>query len=382
MGAIAILNPLFTHGFGASTRLRSAPPQALPPPIPSESPPGSQLSPLIQKIPNKPAVLLVEDDYEQADLVQRGLQQSGFRVAAVRDVRSALHRLALESFEVIVSDLSLPGMKGDEFLRHIRQMEPEMPFLMLTGSQDVKTAVQSMHDGADEYLIKPVTPGTLSSKVREAIERRQQSLADSKRYLNAEMSRLIAFLRGVHAIVNALETKCRYTRDHSKKVAQSAVLMARHVPGMDKMAVREIRIGALLHDIGKIGIPLTILHKVGKLDDAEWKEIKRHPEYGVNILKPLGRYYPEVLGIVRHEHERWDGRGYPDGLSGTEIPLGSRIIMIADTYDAVCSTRPYRKALPKEAALDIIRKGAGTQFDPSLVPIFEKVLPELPMPRY
>jgi len=337
---------------------------------------------VIQKIPNKPAVLLVEDDYEQADLVQRGLQQSGFRVAAVRDVRSAMHRLALENFEVIVSDLSLPGMNGDEFLRHIRQMEPEMPFLMLTGSQDVQTAVQSMHDGADEYLIKPVTPGTLSSKVREAIERRQQSLADSRRYLSADMSRLIAFLRGVHAIVNALETKDQYTKDHSKKVAQSAVQMARLVPGMGKREIREIRIGALLHDIGKIGIPLTILHKNGKLDDEEWQEIKRHPEYGVNILKPLGRYYPEVLAIVRHEHERWDGRGYPDGLSGTDIPLGSRIIMIADTYDAVCSTRPYRKALPKEAALEIIREGAGTQFDPSLVPIFEEVLPELPMPRY
>ncbi len=337
---------------------------------------------MIQKIPNKPAVLLVEDDYEQADLVQRGLQQSGFRVAAVRDVRSAMHRLALESFEVIVSDLSLPGMNGDEFLRHIRQMEPGMPFLMLTGSQDVKTAVQSMHDGADEYLIKPVTPGTLSSKVREAIERRQQVLADTKRYQTADMGRLIAFLRGVHAIVNALETKDQYTKDHSKKVAQSAVQMARLVPGMNKMSIREIRIGALLHDIGKIGIPLTILHKNGKLDDDEWQEIKRHPEYGVNILKPLGRYYPEVLAIVRHEHERWDGRGYPDGLSGTDIPLGSRIIMIADTYDAVCSTRPYRKALPKEAALEIIREGAGTQFDPSLVPIFEEVLPELPMPRY
>ena len=349
---------------------------------PIEPPRLVQISQVVQTIPPKPAVLLVEDDREQADLVKRGLRNSGFRVAAVRDVRTALHRLALESFEVIVSDLALPGMNGDEFLRHIRQIDPAMPFLMLTGSQDVATAVQSMHDGADEYLVKPITPSTLSHKVREAIERRQQFELENKRNLNADMSRLIAFLRGVGAMVNALETKDQYTRDHSKKVAQSAVQMARQVPGMSKTNVREIRIGALLHDIGKIGIPLTILHKEGKLNEEEWAEVKRHPEYGVNILEPLGRYYPEVLAIVRHEHERWDGSGYPDGLSGTDIPLGSRIIMIADTYDAICSTRPYRKALPKSAALEIIRKGTGTQFDPTLVPIFEEALPGLPMPRY
>jgi cyclic di-GMP phosphodiesterase len=337
---------------------------------------------VIQKIPEKPAVLLVEDDLDQAELVQRGLQQSGFRVAAVRDARSALHRMALDNFKVIVSDLSLPGMNGDELLRHIRLMSPGMPFLMLTGSRDVATAVQSMHDGADEYLLKPVTPSTLSGKVLAAIERRGAYEAEAKRNRGADMATLIAFLRGVRSMVNALETKDQYTRDHSKKVAQASVMMARHVPGMGKQEIREIRIGALLHDIGKIGIPLTILHKEGKLDDEEWLEIKRHPEYGARILEPLGRYYPEVLAIVRHEHERWDGRGYPDGIAGTEIPLGSRLIMIADTYDAVCSTRPYRKALPKSAALEIIREGAGTQFDPELVSVFEQVLPELPLPRY
>lgn len=331
---------------------------------------------------DSPSVLLVEDDLEQAELVERGLERSGFRVASVRDARSALHRMALENFVAIVSDLSLPGMNGDELLRHIRQMEPGMPFLMLTGSQDVQTAVQSMHDGADEYLLKPVTPQTLSTKLLGAIESRTRQLAQEKSNLDANMGKLIAFLRSVKSMINALETKDRYTRDHSKKVAQAAVMMARHVPGMTKRGIREIRIGALLHDIGKIGVPLTILHKNGPLDDEEWAEVKRHPEYGARILEPLSREYPEVLAIVRHEHERWDGRGYPDGIAGTDIPLGARLIMIADTYDAVCSTRPYRKAMSKDAALEIIREGSGGQFDPSLVPAFEAVLPELPLPRY
>lgn len=337
---------------------------------------------MIHKTPANPSVLLVEDDLEQAELVERGLERSGFRVASVRDAREALHRMALEEFVAIVSDLSLPGMNGDELLRHIRQMEPRMPFLMLTGSQDVQTAVQSMHDGADEYLLKPVTPQTLSTKLLAAIERRARQIAEEKSTLDANMGKLITFLRSVKAMVNALETKDQYTRDHSKKVAQCAVMMARHVPGMTRRGIREIRIGALLHDIGKIGVPLTILHKDGPLDDEEWAEVKRHPEYGVRILEPLSREYPEVLAIVRHEHERWDGRGYPDGIAGTDIPLGARLIMIADTYDAVCSTRPYRKAMSKEAALEIIQEGSGGQFDPSLVPVFEKVLHELPLPRY
>lgn len=337
---------------------------------------------MIHKTPANPSVLLVEDDLEQAELVERGLERSGFRVASVRDAREALHRMALEDFVAIVSDLSLPGMNGDELLRHIRQMEPSMPFLMLTGSQDVQTAVQSMHDGADEYLLKPVTPQTLSTKLLAAIERRARQIAEEKSTLDANMGKLITFLRSVKAMVNALETKDQYTRDHSKKVAQCAVMMARHVPGMTRRGIREIRIGALLHDIGKIGVPLTILHKDGPLDDEEWAEVKRHPEYGARILEPLSREYPEVLAIVRHEHERWDGRGYPDGIAGTDIPLGARLIMIADTYDAVCSTRPYRKAMSKEAALEIIQEGSGGQFDPSLVPVFEKVLPELPLPRY
>ncbi len=337
---------------------------------------------MIQKLPDRPAVLLVEDDEEQADLVLRGLERQGFRVSTVRDARSALHCLSLEDFEVIVSDLSLPGMNGDELLRHIRQLKPALPFLMLTGSQDVQVAVQSMHDGADEYLTKPVTPNTLSGKMLAAIERRQQYVADARRSDNADRSQMVAFLRSLRSLVNALETKDQYTRDHSRKVAQTAVMMARHVPGMTKRGLREIRIGALLHDIGKIGIPLTILHKDGPLDSEEWEEIKRHPVYGARILEPLRGTYPEVLAIVRHEHERWDGAGYPDGKAGNDIPLGSRLIMIADTYDAICSTRPYRKALSKDKALEVIREGAGGQFDPGLVPGFEAVLPDLPLPRY
>jgi len=337
---------------------------------------------VIQKSPQNPYVLVVEDDPDQSRLLEVGLGQQGFRVTAVRDSRSAIHRLALESFDVVVSDLNLPGMRGDELLRLIRNVHETLPFIMLTGENDVDVAVRAVHDGADEYLMKPASVSKVVQHILSAMDRRQRLNADERKLRDADMAQLKAFMSGVQALVNSLETKDQYTRDHSKKVAQIALMMAQKLPGMDNRQLREIRVGAWLHDIGKIGIPLTILHKEGKLNDEEWDEVKKHTIYGARILEPLSKHYPHVQAIVRHEHERWDGGGYPDGISGTDIPLGSRLIMIADTYDAICSTRPYRKAKSPEFALKVIQEGAGTQFDPSLVPVFEETYHEFPCPEY
>ncbi len=344
----------------------------------SKRSPSPPLRTLIQVKTEKPYILLVEDDPDQSQLLELGLGQQGFRVAAVRDARSALHRLALEAFDAVVSDLGLPGMRGDELLRLIRNVDQSLPFIMLTGENNVPTAVQSVRDGADEYLMKPASVATVVQHILSAMDRRVRTNAEERRLRDADKAQIKAFLTGVQALVNSLETKDQYTRDHSKKVAQIALMMAKELPGMSKDQLREIRIGAWLHDIGKIGIPLTILHKNGPLDAEEWEEVKKHTIYGARILEPLSKHYPEVQRIVRHEHERWDGKGYPDGIAGTEIPLGARLIMIADTYDAICSNRPYRAALTRDDALKVIREGAGTQFDPGLVPVFEKTYQEFP----
>ena len=333
---------------------------------------------LIQVKTENPYVLVVEDDPDQSALLERGLGKRGYRVASVRDARSALHRLTLERFDAVVSDLGLPGMRGDELLRLIRNVDQLLPFVMLTGENDVTTAVNSVRDGADEYLMKPASVASVIQHIQSAMDRRMQTNNDERRLRDADLAELKAFLTGVQALVNSLETKDQYTRDHSKKVAQIALMMAREIPGMNNDRMREIRIGAWLHDIGKIGIPLTILHKEGPLNAEEWDEVKKHTIYGARILEPLSKHYPEVQRIVRHEHERWDGKGYPDGIAGTDIPLGSRLIMIADTYDAICSTRPYRAAMTREDALKVIQEGSGTQFDPSLVPVFEKTYREFP----
>ncbi|MFT7517705.1 MAG: putative two-component system response regulator [Myxococcota bacterium] len=323
-------------------------------------------------------ILIVEDDLDYCTLLKAGLTQKGYDVTVTRDARSALHHMALESFDVVVSDLGLPGMRGDELLLHIRSIDQNLPFLMLTGENDVNTAVKAVQNGADEYLMKPASVSTVTQHIASAIRRRGEAVAKEKKIKDADMAEVRAFLTGVQALVNSLEAKDKYTRDHSKKVATFAVMMAREIPGITKLQIREIRIGAWLHDIGKIAVPLDILHNQGKLNEEEWEVVKQHTIHGAKILEPLSKNYPEVQRIVRGEHERWDGKGYPDGLAGEDIPLGSRLVMIADTYDAICSNRPYRKALSSEDALKIIQDGAGTQFDPNLVPLFEKTYKQFP----
>jgi len=325
-------------------------------------------------------ILIVEDDPDETNLFLYGLTREGFHVSAVDNARSALDRMKLERFDAVLSDLNLRGgMRGDEFLRTVRRTHPHVAFVMLTGEKDVPTAVQAMQDGADEYLLKPSGVAAVADAVVAARRKSDRRFEKERRARLAEHGDFMTQFTTIRTLVNTLETKDVYTRDHSKKVALCTMIMARAM-GMDRPRMRELRIGALLHDIGKIGVPLTILHKEGSLTSAEWEVIKKHTTDGAHIVTPLAKYLPEVQRIVRHEHERWDGKGYPDGIGGLDIPLGSRLIMIADTYDAVCSNRSYRKAQTPEAVLQIVREGAGAQFDPQLVPVFEATYHLFPKP--
>ena len=328
---------------------------------------------------SSPRVLVVEDDPDELRLLLHGLAGEGFYVVGVENARAALQRVKMERFEVVVSDLNLPGMRGDEFLRTLRREQPGAAFVMLTGERDVPTAVQAMQDGADEYLVKPSTISSISDAVVAARRKSERRIERARRERRAEHGEFLARFTTIRTLVNALETKDVYTRDHSRKVTLCTMIMARAM-GWRRPQMRELRIGALLHDIGKVGVPLTVLHKDGPLDDKEWEIIKKHTTDGAHIVAPLAKYLPEVQRIVRHEHERWDGKGYPDGLRGTDIPIGSRLIMLADTYDAVCSNRSYRRAQSPEAARAIVRAGAGTQFDPELVPVFESTYHLFPKP--
>jgi putative two-component system response regulator len=317
-------------------------------------------------------VLVVEDDEDQLLLTAAQLQKLGFEVSACIDGESAKDILEREKFHAIVCDFGLPGDSGGDILVHVRRHHSDLAFVMLTGHDDVARAVESMRNGADEYLLKPVPPRELATKILDAIEKHEQASRAAKK---SEFERMV---QGMSGMVLSLEVKDRYTLHHSRKVERLAIAIAEQLPDLSDQAKMYIRIGARLHDVGKIATPLTILHKEGPLNDEEWKVIKEHPLHGERITKYLPR---EVRKIVRFEHERWDGKGYTEGLAEEQIPLGSRLVMIADTYDAICSDRPYRDAMSMDEAVRIIRDGSGTQFDPNLVPVFEKVVNALDHPH-
>lgn len=318
-------------------------------------------------------VLIVEDDPDQARLLLYGLTQEGFLAAVVERASAALARLKTERFDVALSDLHMPDMRGDEFLKRLRADHPSVAFVMYTGeTRDVFAAVESMKNGADDYKIKPLPVKQLANALVAARHNRQREIHKIRQVWLGQHREFEAVYRTQRALVRAMETKDRYTWRHSAKVSYYTMLMARAM-NLDRPRMRAFKVGAMLHDIGKIGVPLTVLHKEGALNAAEWEVIKKHTVDGAHIVEPLKQYLPEVVSIVRHEHERWDGKGYPDGIAGLDIPLASRLIMIADTYDAICSDRAYRRAQSPEVAARVIREGAGTQFDPDLVPVFERV---------
>jgi putative nucleotidyltransferase with HDIG domain len=176
----------------------------------------------------------------------------------------------------------------------------------------------------------------------------------------------------IQALVHALEARDKYTADHSDVVAEWAMETGRRI-GMDETQLRDLELGAILHDIGKVAVPDDILNKPGRLTDEEFELMKTHTVIGERILKPIG-FLVNVAPIVRHEHERWDGRGYPDGISGDRIPLASRIIFVCDAYHAITSDRPYRKGQPHAFARRILTENAGTQFDPAVVAVFLDVI--------
>jgi putative two-component system response regulator len=326
-------------------------------------------------------VLIVEDDPDQARLLHLRLSKEGFLASVVDSASAALVRLKQEIYSAVLSDLNMPGMRGDEFLRRLRSDHPAVAFVMYTGeTQDVAAAVNAFKNGVDDYLTKPMPIKELAKALIGAVHNRQRELFLERQLRVASHGQLEAVYRTQRALVRAMETKDMYTRHHSIKVAYCTVLMAREM-GLDSPRMRTFKVAALLHDIGKIGVPLTVLHKEGALDDKEWEIIKKHTVDGAHIVEPLKQYLPEVVSIVRHEHERWDGGGYPDGIAGVQIPLASRLIMIADTYDAICSDRAYRKAQSPEFAAEVIRAGAGTQFDPDLLPIFERTYHQFPRPE-
>ncbi|MBR1754127.1 HD domain-containing protein [bacterium] len=266
---------------------------------------------------------------------------------------------------VVISDYNMPDMPGTSMFKEIEQKYPDVIKILLSDNTDLDTLIDAINEcHLFQYVLKPFENEQLKMVVQGAIE--QYELTSSKGQLLQDLTEL--FYKTIKSIAHVLDAKDKYTHGHSLRVTLYSLVIAKQLNLPDKM-LEEIETTGLLHDIGKIAIPEEILHKPEKLDNQEYNIIKDHTTIGEKLVNKIDRL--KIVGVcLRAHHERYDGKGYPKGLKGEEIPLYARIIAIADTYDAMTSDRPYREALSHKTAVQEIEKCAGAQFDPKLVKIF------------
>ncbi len=333
--------------------------------------------------------LVVDDEPRLRRVLVRLLEGDGFRCREAGSGVEAVAAMEQEAAPLVISDLRMPEMDGVSLLREIVTRWPETAVIVVTAVAEVESAVACLHLGALDYVAKPFHLDEVRARVTQALDKRRLLLenrsyqAQLEERVEAQARRIEElFLEGVHALVHALEAKDAYTRGHSMRVAHYATGIARALQ-LDPEFVDTIALGAELHDVGKIGVSESVLHKASKLTEAEYRHIMEHTVIGARILGPLMRDAPGALAIVRSHHERLDGRGFPDGLAGDAIPFEARLVSVADAFDAMTSARPYRPSLSVADALRELDQGRGVQFEPAVVDAFRRAFGQvgsLPVP--
>lgn len=321
-----------------------------------------QIDPKIEKH----TILLVDDEVNNLQLLRRTLRHD-YNIMTASNGKEALEIVEHHGKEIslIVSDQKMPEMQGTEFLKQVSNEYPDIIKILLTGHLDVDAIVDSINDcHLYQYIVKPFDPEVLKMTIEGGIQK--FNLLNNKTVILKDLREL--FYKTIKLIAAALDAKDPYTHGHSMRVTMYSMILAKKL-NLDDTMLEEIETAGLLHDIGKIGIPQSILCKPGKLTNEEFEVMKSHPEQGEKMLKDIKKL-TLISNWLRTHHEKWDGTGYPNGLKGEEIPLSGRIIALADTYDAMTSDRPYRKALSHEIAIEEIQRCAGTQFDPVLAQLF------------
>src|SRR5881275_162827 len=329
-------------------------------------------------------LLVVDDEAPILHALQRTFEAAGYQVTACADPAEALDRLREKPFQVLSADYMMPGMTGAEFLSRAKALQPETIRILLTAAHDFSAAVDAVNNGEIfRILAKPWNRVELLGTVRQAfdtyalreknrqltelVQRQNGELAE----LNRGLERLVQerttnLLDGMVAVLDYRDTETQW---HSRRVSRFTRRIAEQLGIRDGHELRTIEMGALLHDIGKIGVRDAVLLKPGPLDQEEWHEMREHPRLGWALLQRI-EFLRDASVIVLQHQERYDGRGYPAGLKGEQIVLGVRLFAVADTYDAITSDRPYRKAQPHAAAIEEMQRVAGTQLDPHGVEAF------------
>jgi putative nucleotidyltransferase with HDIG domain len=331
---------------------------------------------------NREKILVVDDEEAIREVVSTLLEARGYECAIVENGRLALEKFKSDTFDLVLSDIVMPEMDGLKLLGHLRVLSPDAPVIMVTAMHDISIALEAIRAGAYDYILKPFEKDqlylsvgralehrrlvlenrTYQSGLQELVEERTQQLSDAMRDLEQSYDYTL------EALGSALDAKDAETEGHCQRVTAFTMKIAEAM-GLDRSALAQIARGAFLHDIGKMAIPDSILRKPGPLTDDERTIMRTHCAKGFAMVKRIP-FLKEAAEIVLTHQEYYNGSGYPQGLKGEEIPLGSRIFAVADTLDAMISNRPYRRALPIKAAREEIKKFSGTQFDPQVVEVF------------
>ncbi len=324
-------------------------------------------------------VVVVDDDaiiLKHANMI---LTEAGFKVTCLKSGKLLLDYIAVNPVDMLLLDIRMPEMDGFETICALRELESgnskeATPVIFLTANEDADSEAKGLSLGAMDFIRKPFSSEALKIRVRNLLD-----LIRLQRELNREVARKTAELESlslhvVHTLAKTIDAKDAYTNGHSERVADYSREIAKRY-GYDEKRQEEIYMMGLLHDVGKIGVPDTVINKPGKLSDEEYEMIKKHPEKGAEILTTITEM-PKLVTGARWHHERVDGRGYPDGLRGDEIPEEARIIAVADAYDAMTSHRSYRDIIPQDHVKSEIEKGMGFQFDERFARIMLQMIAE------
>ncbi len=324
--------------------------------------------------------IIVDDEASLRSILRRLMESEGFECVEAPSGVEALELMEQEAAPLVLSDYHMPRMDGGELLRRLHERWPDTAVVMITGVSDVNHAVRCLDEGALDYVTKPFRVEEIRGRVGQALAKRRL-LIENRTYREHLEEHVVAqarayehlFLASLQSLAEALEVKDAYTWGHSTRVCRYAMAIAQELSLGEEM-LRQIDLGSRLHDLGKIGVREDILNKDGPLTDAEYAHVMQHPVIGWKLLQPLLHDAPHALAVVRSHHERFDGKGSPDALAGSGIPIEARITAVADAFDAMTSGRPYRAGMSVEYAMSELRRCSGAQFDPQCVEAFERSL--------